>query len=621
MAGSSWGAGVLPRAGRRQFIYGSHALDNKDPSSIVIRRDAKTLVFEERAINRQVVAVTLDELAPLDANLYAPDLSCPQQKMLGAAQRTCQRMPAKSRKMMRKLFKFVKRWLNNNFEPLSRDEVSSTEDSILDSKLDGPKKALYLRLYDEYLKGYHDAGREIRSFIKREFYMEPKFARIIAGVDPKFTVRYYAIFKAIEKKLFSRPEFIKKIPVPDRPRYIMEQTRSEELNLFRATDYTRFECSFDQRVMETLEIQLYKRAVSDCPELVEEMNSFIRAFSGLNRCSFGDCMYTVTATRMSGDICTSLGNGFSNLMLNLFAAHSVGAQTFGVVEGDDGLFGWEGEPPNADFFSDLGFIVKLEDVNSIGDASFCGLVFDPGACQNICDPVESLIKLPYVHQKYQGARDDYLRQLIRMKAVCRVYEAPHCPMVSVFCRRLMEVIPDKFTDRMADSEGWYYRERHITANRTTLPDFDPDPRTRILFAERYGYSLAEQRVFEEACASWFPGDPLHFEFPSMYKDLFLLQCAYQKDTIKFCEQRKPWFVYDRTSVKVERVRCEAVPGTADTYLPTLYAEFQEMPRYFLLNSGNVSCSMDGFATREELSTAQERLSESDLTKVASLTYQ
>ena len=113
-------------------------------------------------------------------------------------------------------------------------------------------------------------------------------------------------------------------------------------------------------------------------DLIED---FIAAITGPQVCHYPDLKYSVTGTRMSGDICTSLGIGFSNLVMNLFVASKCGATIKGFVEGDDGIFVCpEGWTPNSFWIERLGFKIKMETHTDWTRASFCGnLVSADGA--------------------------------------------------------------------------------------------------------------------------------------------------------------------------------------------------------------------------------------------------
>ena len=136
--------------------------------------------------------------------------------------------------------------------------------------------------------------------------------------------------------------------------------------------------------MESLECVLYRYMCSRSPWMSDLIEEFIAAITGPQVCHYPDLKYSVTGTRMSGDICTSLGNGFSNLVMNLFVASKCGASIKGFVEGDDGIFSWD-VMPDETYFTRMGFNIKLECYEQPSLASFCGRVFDPQDLQQVRD--------------------------------------------------------------------------------------------------------------------------------------------------------------------------------------------------------------------------------------------
>ena len=126
--------------------------------------------------------------------------------------------------------------------------------------------------------------------------------------------------------------------------------------------------------------------------------------AGYNTCTFKRFKLGIQATRMSGEMCTSLGNGFSNLMLMLFACHRIGSKCTGVVEGDDGFFVCSPRAPTSKEFKEIGFTIKMERHDSLTTASFCGIVFDTIDKINVTDPMEVLIGFGWSKTPYVGAR-------------------------------------------------------------------------------------------------------------------------------------------------------------------------------------------------------------------------
>ena len=127
---------------------------------------------------------------------------------------------------------------------------------------------------------------------------------------------------------------------------------------------------------------------------------------------------------------TSLGNGFSNLMFMAFVCEKLGLNCNGVVEGDDGLFAFNGNTPSASDFTKYGFNIKLDVHSEISTASFCGNVFDPEDRQIMTCPYDVLSTFGWTTNKYAKSSDKTLKALLRSKSLSLAYQYPGCPILS-----------------------------------------------------------------------------------------------------------------------------------------------------------------------------------------------
>jgi hypothetical protein len=196
------------------------------------------------------------------------------------------------------------------------------------------------------------------------------------------------------------------------------------------TDYSCFEALFEPEIMEACEFQLYDYMTSRLPEHDEFMAEVSRTLAGVNVCKFKWFRVHIRGKRMSGEMCTSLGNGFTNLMLMLFICSEKGCtDVTGVVEGDDGLFGMRGTLPTAADFAELGFVIKIKTHESLSTASFCGIIFDPEDKINITDAVEALTTFGWGPRRYMNARGKKRMMLLRCKALSMAHQYPGCPVL------------------------------------------------------------------------------------------------------------------------------------------------------------------------------------------------
>ena len=143
---------------------------------------------------------------------------------------------------------------------------------------------------------------------------------------------------------------------------------------------------------------------------------------------------SVKATRMSGEMNTSLGNGFSNLMMAKYIAYSKGGYLDGYVEGDDGIFTSTVKLESADYLK-LGFTIKMEEVEQINEASFCGMIFATEG-QIIRNPSDILANFGWT-SSFINAGPVIMGELLRAKALSTVYETGNCPIIGVLARRAL----------------------------------------------------------------------------------------------------------------------------------------------------------------------------------------
>lgn len=332
--------------------------------------------------------------------------------------------------MLRRFSAFV----NNYVSKLPKVNPLEFEEWLEGTSYDNNRKE-QLRRTREALHGGRPSSRQcshIDSFVKGEHYPEYKPARMINSRSDAFKAFSGPYFKSLENMVYSTiPEFIKHVPMAERSKAINE-LRKVGNNLY-STDFTAFESHFLMPIMHVCECALYRHCFSNSND-----GEFIaRVIEGQNR------MRTRTgvraecwARRMSGDMCTSLGNGFTNLMLAKFLASEQHCEITGYVEGDDGLFCTNAEL-TAEAYEKLGFTIKIAKISDISEASFCGMVFGP-SCEIIRDPRRFLQGFGW-SQSFLHAGSSIMDELLRAKSLSTCYETPQCPIVGVLARKALEL--------------------------------------------------------------------------------------------------------------------------------------------------------------------------------------
>lgn len=350
----------------------------------------------------------------------------------GVRKRFAAKPPQSNRRLMRKFKRFVAKWLKKNLTPLSPEVDTSVETWLESTSYSRARKEELLRKWNACCEsgGIRSKRRytQCKSFMKDEVYPTFKHPRAINARADEFKCFSGPIFKLIEKQLFQHPAFIKRVPVADRPQYIRDRVGRNGAR-YIATDYTSFEALFTKQLMESCEFQLYQYMTQ---HLVESFWFRVIAdiLGGSNTCIFKEFVVYLKATRMSGEMCTSLGNGFSNLMFMLFVCFVKGCRNVvGVVEGDDGLFSMTGTPPTEEDFKELGLIIKAVVHDNLETASFCGLIFDPDDLVNISDPFKVLATFGWTTARYLRAKKSTKIHLLRAKALSILHQYSGCPVL------------------------------------------------------------------------------------------------------------------------------------------------------------------------------------------------
>jgi len=335
----------------------------------------------------------------------------------------------------------------------------------------------------------HQAGH-IDSFVKVDPFPCYKSGRMINSRTDKFKVFAGPYFKALEEQLYLDPHYVKHVPVAERWKRVAELNKG--YRFYYSTDYTAFESHFTPKRMLNIEGKLYRRAFHND----RYRTRLLQVLTGWNRCrTRTGVRCTIAGRRMSGDMNTSLGNGFSNQMIIEYVMHNKGCKPDSydyLVEGDDGLIASNVELCAKDF-EDCGFTVKIDRVANPCHASFCGIVCPDSGC-NLRDPCRFFEKFGWTSSSVTGG-DAKMKSLLKAKSLSALYETPHCPLVSVAAYTCLKfcgaAVPCFSTD--------YYESLLLSEMRRQnfAPDVpDPPMDARLLFEQLYNVSVEEQFQLE-----------------------------------------------------------------------------------------------------------------------------
>lgn len=246
------------------------------------------------------------------------------------------------------------------------------EDWLLNSNYNGKRRQSLRLKAQEYFD--HKISRyrllKLESFIKSEFYNEIKECRIINSRSDWFKAVIGPYIHLCEQYVYDE-HFIKH-KTPMEVASIMKQIAIGFDNFYE-TDFKSFEGSFSPLIMKICELALFKHVLSNYPEAVSLIES---SYSRNNLWFKGDKTHKIgcsfLGSRMSGEMWTSLANGFTNKMLIGFMLSE--NHTYGnfLVEGDDGYIA---SKRSLDFscINKLGFSLTIKHEDVPDHVKFCSL--------------------------------------------------------------------------------------------------------------------------------------------------------------------------------------------------------------------------------------------------------
>lgn len=404
--------------------------------------------------------------------------------------------------LLRRFRSFVRQWLYRHLKPLPADSDVSIKHWLANTHYpDWRSQQIYTKFLctGGVLRQNHF---RCKSFIKRESYFVSgaayKEARTINSRSDAFKAISGPIFAAIEREVYTLCPFIKHVPVADRARYVKDLVYQPGAT-YISTDYTSFEAHFTPQVMKACEIQLYKYMTKLLP-CKERVKVICNAISGKNTLNFSNLACTVTGVRMSGDMCTSLGNGFTNLMLMQFWAHEHRTRAVGVVEGDDGLFRVT-KVPKAKFFERLGFTIKIETSSCLAEAQFCSMCFNDETGRVLSNPIKKILNTGWTFSEARFSKKARM-ELLRGKANSLLCESPGAPVVHSLAKWLDRATSGTAVrySGLAGTKDNTEEMLDICDDRIALGRISvPDHSDRLLVERHFGIPVASQLVIE----SWF----------------------------------------------------------------------------------------------------------------------
>lgn len=476
-----------------------------DPPKRKINPVKKNLKIKKvKPHHRNFRRVPMSAQLPICQNAAQPmaDRSHPENVVTAILKRAGTK-PPQMRPEIKKLFRtFVRKWCEDNMKRITMSDVDFY-DWIEKTNYSRARKDELIKVWEDHPyddPGLHPEGTKVKSFIKAEFYDIFKFARGINARDDWFKTYCGPVFDAIFKQMFhEHDEFIKTVPVLQRPN-ILQAMYQANRGVFN-NDAESYEAHFENDVKDNCENVLYTYMTEECQWLKQRMENIIKILDGVNVMDFKYIQAEITSTRMSGEMNTSGGNGFTTLMVVLFCAWLCKAGKVETeVEGDDNVstYQFEHNAPTRQMYYDLGWLMKVERPADVFTASFCGNIFDTDDQVIVTDPRPQIANLGWCPGKYINSGYAVKSQLLRAKALSLCHQYNGCPMLGHLGNKIVR-LTSHITIRQSiiDNWGMYRKEQLQIALSNPIPELkEPTMATRFLVQNMYGISIQEQLNFE-----------------------------------------------------------------------------------------------------------------------------
>jgi len=433
------------------------------------------------------------------------DTRCPLSLAVGGLNRVCTQLPPPDKFIFQEFCAFEKRFRRKHFVPLSSDTVLDHRKWLDSRPYPQAKKD---SMWAEWEKFYGELTEKLlafNAFAKDESYVKWALNRLICAPHDVAKIFFGPMIEAVEKQLYSSKWFIKKVPVVERPSFILAM--KEKLGLLAHmsdSDFTSYECSFSKELKEGCELSFMSYMTEKVDSDGSWMTNFVKWVG--TKTTLINKFFRITmddVSRYSGESTTSAFNGYTNVVVHEFIAFKTNQKVEFCVEGDDCLAFWEKSPPEESWYEKLGFAVKLGLHTELETTSFCGQVFAVEDMRVLTDPRYVLAGIGWLPSRYTHAKQSVKLSLLRAKAWSCGYQYQGCPILASLARYLLRVTRSHDARKAFEHLDLYKADmlREAMSNfDPTLPDELQVPvglASRLLVERLYGIPVAVQRQYEE----------------------------------------------------------------------------------------------------------------------------
>lgn len=432
-----------------------------------------------------------------------PDTSDSVSAIVGMRYRMGSIMPNINKKLLLKCNQYIRTTISSWFDPVPGDYDFSFEHWIDRAPYPLYRKEELTKLKSTVMDEKDPNHKRVKSFVKSESKPDAKYFRGIYSRRDEFKIRFGPIIKALEDMIYVNEEFIKHVPVADRPAYIKKLIYEYGFK-YASTDFKNYESSFTPLHFYFIEREVYLYLLQYNTHMFDLLDEFIYTISQVNICEFHEFTMYILGTRMSGEMNTSLGNGITNFILNKFLHFNRGIDPPKQgTEGDDGIKKHIPGAPTPDDYKELGFNIEIIIHDNIEEASFCGMIYDVDECVNVKNPIELVCDFFWLDKSYIAAKETKLKSLLRCKALSLMYQYPGCPIIYSLSKRIVKLTDGLRVEIPASLKGDIYKyeliKKAIDYYETNKTYFHKETgiKTRLLVERLYKVPIVDQLYLEK----------------------------------------------------------------------------------------------------------------------------
>lgn len=436
----------------------------------------------------------------------------PYQQLQGLKKRVMHKQKELNMKVFNRFKLFVKHRIRElePLPPLEHNE-SLLEEWLLAYNHPGTRKNQLRRAWSERPGGVLlPKDYRCKTFTKREWYGEKKYARIINPRSDYFIAQVGPYIHKLDEYLFHKSPYAQWFT---KGMTIQEQIEAMNQKFsgyghFVETDYSSFEGSFRVDYQRAVEWQFMRHMLKNNPQALKLIQPCYK--SGYNNHLYNPYIgVQFGGSRMSGDVWTSSMNGFSNLMNMLFLCEEHGTNVTGFVEGDDGIFALSNEEIQPEHYSDLGFTIKMDYKANINECEFCCKVFSPDTLTLLGHPRFAGRSGFTYAKRYFRASQRVKNKLYKAECLSFAYMYNGSPILGPYYYAQLKALGNI---KEIWIDHWFHQEYLVNPEVNIQKEKPVHMIDRILYEKKYGISIAQQIAFEE----WARAHPLedyHFPIP------------------------------------------------------------------------------------------------------------